>query len=357
MIRDTEAWSSGTAAANIFLAVKDCSCYLGKMNVAFYLSDYNERGVVRSTIDFAHYNERILGNTSVIVAPDSTTMRHSKISRDPTIMEQFIRRRFKVITHKPSKNLEQCLSEANADFFYVQKSGHRDGIVSERVPTGIHVVFRDFHPHGHKYFYISEWLAKEAATSLHQETIAIPLMVSGPRKPKTVLRRKLGIPPEATVIGRYGGYHSFDIPYVYEAIKDILKMRPDWFFVFVNTRPFYQHPRIQYLDTMVSVQEKVDYIHACDAMLHARKLGESFGLSIAEFLYQGKPIFSCAIGRDTNHHAMLGDQGLWYTDKDMLMKQFLRFQKHRHDPAIYKKLAEKFHPTVVMPQFQEKILT
>ena len=87
------------------------------MKVAFYLSDYNERGVVRSTIDFAHYNERILGNTSVILAPDSTTMMRSKISRDPTIMERFIRQRFEVITHKPSKNLEQCLSEANAEFF------------------------------------------------------------------------------------------------------------------------------------------------------------------------------------------------------------------------------------------------
>ena len=61
------------------------------------------------------------------------------------------------------------------------------------------------------------------------------------------------------------------------------------YFLFMNTPEFYIHPRVIYLSPETNLQKKADFILACDAMLHARSLGESFGLSVAEFLFHGKP--------------------------------------------------------------------
>ena len=43
------------------------------------------------------------------------------------------------------------------------------------------------------------------------------------------------------------------------------------------------HPRVLYVDTIYSEEDKDMFIRTCDAMIHARRRGESFGLSIAEF--------------------------------------------------------------------------
>ena len=52
------------------------------------------------------------------------------------------------------------------------------------------------------------------------------------------LRAALGIPPDATVFGRHGGYHTFDISFVHAAVREVAERRPDIFFVFLNTAPF-----------------------------------------------------------------------------------------------------------------------
>ena len=133
-------------------------------------------------------------------------------------------------------------------------------------------------------------------TPPNENPLWVPHMVDLP-EPNKNLREKLGIPKNATVFGRYGGFDTFDLPFVYQPIVDIVEKYTDVYFVFANTRPFANHPRIKYVKEIVTKQGKSNFINSCDFMVHARHRGESFGLSIAEFLFHNKPVLAWEIGR------------------------------------------------------------
>ena len=63
-------------------------------------------------------------------------------------------------------------------------------------------------------------------------------MVYGPQKAKNNLRRRYGIAESATVIGRHGGFPTFDLEFAHEAIIAALKRRDDLYFLFMNTPSF-----------------------------------------------------------------------------------------------------------------------
>ncbi len=120
---------------------------------------------------------------------------------------------------------------------------------------------------------------------------------------KTSFREKNNIPSSAYVYGRYGGYDTFSIEYVKDNIRRNLWKHKNVYFVFVNTEKFIEHPRVMFLEKITTDLEKREYILSCDAMIHARQDGETFGLSIAEFALLQKPILTCyAITCDDNEH-------------------------------------------------------
>ena len=59
------------------------------------------------------------------------------------------------------QNLEDILEKENVDFLYCSKSGRNDGLVSNKIPTGIHAVFQENQPHGDRYAFISDWMGKK----------------------------------------------------------------------------------------------------------------------------------------------------------------------------------------------------
>ena len=60
------------------------------------------------------------------------------------------------------------------------------------------------------------------------------------------------------------------------------------------------------------MKTKVEFINTCDAMLHARYIGESFGLSCAEFSVRNKPIITYEKSPERNHIDTLGEKGIYY---------------------------------------------
>ena len=105
------------------------------------------------------------------------------------------------------------------------------------------------------------------------------------------LRKKLNIPDNAIVFGGYGGKDQFNIEYVQEAVYEIAKLEKNIYFLFANFNKFCDElPNIIHLPTIYDVNKKVEFINTCDAMLWARKIGETFGLSIAEFSTKNKPV-------------------------------------------------------------------
>ena len=126
------------------------------------------------------------------------------------------------------------------------------------------------------------------------------------------LRVKLGIPTDATVLGRHGAYGSFNIEFAKQAVIEALNQREDLWFVFLHTEPFVEHPRASFLPGTHDPVAKVQFINTCDAMLHARAEGETFGLAIAEFSHRNKPVITYGDSFDRFHSETLGAKGTYY---------------------------------------------
>jgi glycosyltransferase involved in cell wall biosynthesis len=156
------------------------------------------------------------------------------------------------------------------------------------------------------------------------------------------------------VFGRYGGFNDFDIPYVHKAIKEILYERKDIFFLFANTAQFYIHPRILYLDTIIDPKEKVKFINSCDAMIHARVDGESFGLSVGEFSSCNKPIIT-TYGYYNNHIDILGNFAIIYNSKESLKEIFFNFEKIKNSRTDWNAYRD-YTPEKVMEIFNQVYL-
>ena len=81
------------------------------------------------------------------------------------------------------------------------------------------------------------------------------------------------ISDNAIVVGRYGSYDSFDIPFVYSAILELVEKHPNMYFLFMNTKEFATHKRIVYLPRTTDLYVKRKFINTCDVMLHSRSRG------------------------------------------------------------------------------------
>jgi hypothetical protein len=145
------------------------------------------------------------------------------------------------------------------------------------------------------------------------------------------LRDSLNIPSEAIVFGRYGGKESFDIPFVYDVIKKILAERDDIFFLFMNTNVFYEHKNIIYLPGNSDMVYKRTFINSCDALIHARDRGETFGLTCGEFAICEKPVITYGKSYENEHLLILKEKAVIYNDSDDLYNIFNSFTVGKYD--------------------------
>ncbi|MEC7987187.1 MAG: hypothetical protein VX278_18605 [Myxococcota bacterium] len=320
------------------------------MRLAFLLEAPNVRGTTVATYDYAHYAEELLGHESIIIC------NRSKEAECHPLGVQRIQQRFPVLYIDDLSELNATLKREKIDFMYNIRTGHREDGVPDVCRSGIHVMFQHYEPHGTVYAYISEWLSQMAQQHLNVHVPYVPHMVHGPREPQEDLRRRLGIPQKAIVYGRYGGFTQFDIQLAHRAVRKVLRTSKSHYFLFMNTKRFITHPQVVYVDAETTLQKKCDFIHACDAMLHARRLGESFGMSIAEFLYQGKPVITWFTGNDLNHVHMLGAKGIYFRTQEDLTRILLRFTPERYSPQTFQDIVRPFSPEEVMRSFQNVFL-
>jgi hypothetical protein len=88
---------------------------------------------------------------------------------------------------------------------------------------------------------------------------------------------------------------------VRDVIKKVVNQNKNIYFLFMNIEKFFNHKRVIFIKGTFNQSHKVKFINSCDAMLHARSLGESFGLSCAEFAIKNKPIFTYGYCRQRAH--------------------------------------------------------
>jgi hypothetical protein len=306
------------------------------MKIAFHSNQLGLRGTEVSLYDYAIGNRDILGNESIII---------SDAKADLTTLDKF-RAQFPVYLYNDFSEVEKIIDQEKIDAFYIQKAGFNDGKLVKNAKNLVHTVFKHNEPHGEVYAYISEWLSQEMSNGKFD---FIPYMINLPDH-NLNYRTALGL-ENKLIFGWYGG-DNFEIPFARQAVIDIAKKRNDVVFLFMNSTPFSNEPNIYFINSTYDLDEKVAFINTCDAMIHARERGETFGLAIAEFSSKGKPIITYGNSPERNHNMVLGDKGFYYSNYDELYTLLDNFIVPPWGCNCY----QEFTPEKVMNKFKKVFL-
>jgi len=321
------------------------------MKIAFFEYFLNIRGTSAAIYDYAHYNEQLLHNESIVITQDPRLATHEDACAK--VYDKF-HKRFPVFYIQGNDtmfhDIQTIVDREKPDVLYILWKSDIHHLF-KRVKTFVHCVFDPRNPYGDSFCVISEWLNLAFQTNYP----VIPHIVTR-HEENTHLREELGIPMDATVFGRYGGLREFDHPAGQEAVVRLSTTQPHIYFLFMNTAAFLTDPspNVLFLDKSTDPRYKARFINTCDAMLYARTRGETFGLSIAEFSIRNKPIFAPRDAPEQNHRLVLQENAYWYTDTDNLCQQILAFRPQdarKRDWNMYR----AFSPERVMASFQHQL--
>jgi hypothetical protein len=334
--RNIEVINIVTPEANDTLLEKNLLEYFkGRLNIAFWTNGLCERGTTVAAYDYAHYNETILGNRSFIFYNKNLSVNKSSIIKKFTD-------RFPVHALNSFQEVDEYIKQYNISHIYIIKSGEKDNKVSKIAKNCIHAVF-NYDPHGEIYAAISP--------SVNKYCPIVPHMINLPSHERN-LREILSIPMNAVVFGSYGGATSFSIPYVQKIVYKVAKEYPNIYFLFANFNRFCPVlSNIIHMETIIDLEHKVEFINTCDAMLHARKDGETFGIAIGEFSSKNKRILTTHSG-DSAHIEILKEKGLYYTEQNLEHK-LLQFKPIEGDWNAY----TEYSPEIVMTKFKHVFLS
>lgn len=323
------------------------------MNILFHTFQLNYRGVSCAIFDYARYNQEILGNTSTIIYEKGTFDGHIDMQTELIVLEKF-NQHFKVLSYNKGEDLNDIASKY--DVFYSQRAGWREDPFITSTKFVNHAVFQQFDPYGDRYAYISDWLSLKMSGGKQP---FVPYIVDMPLPnplARSHIRNQLGIGEDKFVFGRLGAWASFNLLEVQSAIVNIVTKYNDIVFCFMNTNPFFYHPNIIYLNPTTDPQLKSDYISVCDAMIHARNNGESFGLAVCEFLFHDKPVLAWEGGEDQHHVQLLKNHNLIYNTSNV-EEMILDLSISKKYPNVYRDIVKRFNPQTVMKQFKDVFLT
>jgi hypothetical protein len=285
--------------------------------IAFYTPSIDIRGSCNALFYYAHYNETILGNESIIVTP-------LKGNKEFLALRMFTRR-FKVLYYRD--NVDEVLD--GCDILYCIKHGllNVDSTVSSKIKTVVHCVFDMTEKHGDVFVGVSETLARKFGYSEF-----VPHMIGlQPSTTKEDLREKLGIPKDAVVFGRYGGMDTFDLQFARNAISRVVRANNNVWFLFINTPIFDNHDRIIHMNPIIEDDDKNKFICTCDAHLECGSLGHTFGIAMGEFSVNNKSIIAYdGFVWNRAHIDIVKDGGIYYSDESSLYKILDKF-----DPKFY----------------------
>jgi hypothetical protein len=297
------------------------------VKVAFHSHLITERGSEAALLDYARLNRTILKNESVLCFPDRPGFANNPILKK-------WREEFPVLLYGSKFSLGRDLEKQGVGAIYLTKPGPYDGFLVPGLKNCVHAQFLCDEFHGDAYAYLSPWMS---CVMTGREDSFVPFFV--PRlESKDNLRSSLKIPINARVFGRHGGWDTFNILFARKVVAEHARRNPEDHFVFLNTRPIRGTERmanVHYLPATVDYQEKAKFLATCDAMIHARDTGETFGLAVGEFTVLGKPVITFGGSRERAHLEMLGKEALIYRNAGELRNILMEFQSRRTPATGY----------------------
>lgn len=303
------------------------------MKIGFLDNQINERGGTMQAFLYAKYARDILGHSVTMIYPKIRYMyEESAWTRRKRIWLSHVSGRYREKIKVPfdqkmadkvvrggielkQVSLDEDLGQFDA--IHHIKLGKNDDFRPKGARYWVHAVSVASQRHGDRYAAVSSWLGRRDGVP-YVPNLVVYADDSGN------LRQQLGIPQDGIVFARYGARGTFDIPWVWDAISQALERSKNVFFLFANTDVKLRHERIFDLPTMydgeVSLEiQKRRFVNTCDAMLHARVSGETFGIAVGEFAVCHKPILTYAQSPERSHLEMLRHPVL-YNDVPELLR-------------------------------------
>lgn len=315
------------------------------MNIAFYTEHLSLRGTEIALFDYAKYNKLILQNESFIL------LNANQPEYKNPAKNKFLNEFGAIYPQKSIQDIENFIEKNKIDVFYKICAGTPEEL-PKNCKTVVHTVFPTFTPFGNVYAYVSEWLRD---FSVPPNKIAdhdfVPHIVELPEI-NDDNRNILDIPKNAFVFGCYGGNDSFDIEFVKRCIQQILDIKNDFYFLFLNIDSFISHKRVKFFPGTSDLIEKVKFINTCDAMIHARNRGETFGLAVAEFSLRNKKIITYGKSPERSHINILKEKAIIYNNENELMNIFHTIEKDNKEYNCYK----DYNPHTIMTKFNSTFI-
>ena len=303
--------------------------------IAYFISELNERGTTVATFDYAVFNTEFIPRLGCPLILYGTEKAKNDLV-EKIFVDEFGSDSVLCVTWE---RIDDSLLQRHniTHLYYLNPNKY---ITTDHIPTSVRLLLHysfDFENSGS----VRCDVCAKVSPVVRGDIPIVPHIV---RQDISILhgpnmRNSLGIPPNATVFCRHGGYGQFDAQFVKEVIKVIAtSTRRDIYFVFVNTEPFTSddprefvgHDRVFYLDTIVNLDEKSRFIRTCDALLHARSRGETFGLAVAEFSAHNRPVITYDRGRsmsERHHINTLGSRGMVFKNSGELSRLLLQFNR------------------------------
>jgi hypothetical protein len=313
------------------------------MKIAFHDNCLCLRGTTVAIYDWAYWTRHYLDVEPIIMFNNNNSFNNLDVIKK-------FEKEFPVFGYNDKSEIDKILSQNKCDAFLMEKGGEPDGVISSVSKNLVNAISGWWKPewvHGDVYAMGSKWLSKITNYTIPY----VPYIVDLPLH-DIDMRNELGIPKDSLVVGRNGGWDTFDIPFVKQSIIEVLDKRKDIWFVFQYTEPFYHHERIIYLEPTADLNEKVKFINTCDAMIHARYIGESFGLSCAEFSLRNKPVITYYHSPERNHIETLDKKGIYYDNKGDIDHIFMNLDKKEINQLDWN-CYQEYSPEKVVKKFKE----
>ena len=343
-------------------------CVARGLPIVWHDNFLGERGTAVAVYDYADHWERLLCGVSYIAAAHHIKIQGTLVHASQSKFEQRFPGRV-VIYNDDQGNWDDLANfvEAHAvAAIYAIVGGVSGEDIRFNVPSCVkllaHNVFAGWAA-GDVTARISKvvplWQQKDDASLPVIHHMVPPLVPYD--GPKGGMRGELGIPLDATVICRHGGPDTFDIFATQYAVCQGLTdgaFGTDAWFIFLNTNKLpCRHQHLVNLPMITDLVQKRKFLATCNACLHARRMGESFGLSVAECSMAGLPVITCNTAPpDGRHHLdVLGSAAILYSPdlgsaKDAIAGFIRDKASYAARAATYPKLYESFLPENVMVQ-------
>ena len=323
------------------------------MKIAIHSSQFDGRGTGKVPYDYGIALQKI-GHEVIFIT--------SNLSANESIAK--FREKFQVFTyekhiskhlgHEIQYDIDKILYKERVDFIHMIKAGENDKIVPTTCKSGIHCVFNMTENHGNVYAGVSEYLAKK-----FNQTLYVPHIIKNV-EPTIDVRKEMGISEDTLIVGRIGGADSFDLQFVKESIINVLNIRKDIIFIFLSTNPFYSHERLLNIPWVETEEEKFNVIHACDVMIHGRRMGETFGIACGEFSAANKPVITWSgannLHYDTCHLELLGDKAIKYNYSYDLTNILSELERKGIKDKNWDVYSKRFNEDSVINQYQNVFL-